>query len=60
LHEQKKIKGKKEHNILTRFRNLPTSETDLIKSIKYKIQSLGDNTPLYITTGPMKIRKPKL
>ena len=34
-------------------------ERDLIKSIKYKIQSIGDNTHLYITIESMKKRKPK-
>ena len=35
-------------------------ERDLIKLIKYKAQSIGGNTPLYIATGFMKIRKPNI
>ena len=34
-------------------------EKDLIKSIKYMIQSIGDNTALYIVTKFMKKRKSK-
>jgi len=61
-HEQTN-KKKREHTNLMKFSNClrpqDREERDIIKSVKYKIQSIGNNTPIYIAIEPMKVRKPK-